>query len=159
MNGEDKAAKALFDAEPHAHPQGHVPNWEVQPEAIKEAFRRKARALKGSVSMATELPKGLKIETVKPLDAPAFYVQISQIMQTGNDFVISFGRNAPAVAEGLDPAGGVGVAIAVPVCILQLSPGSTKDLFLALQIELEKFEAKNGKIQTDYTRTLAAAKK
>ena len=41
---DDRAAKALFDAGPFAHPQGHVPSWEMQPEAIKEAFRRMVRS-------------------------------------------------------------------------------------------------------------------
>jgi hypothetical protein len=40
---DEAIVKALFEAMPHAHPQGDVPNWEIQPESIKDAFRRKAR--------------------------------------------------------------------------------------------------------------------
>jgi hypothetical protein len=32
-------AKALFEARPHAHPQGRIPNWDIQPEDIKNVFR------------------------------------------------------------------------------------------------------------------------
>jgi hypothetical protein len=42
--GVDDAARAIFDGTPHGHPTGHVPDWDVQPEHLKDVFRRKAIA-------------------------------------------------------------------------------------------------------------------
>lgn len=35
-------AVALFDARPHNHPQGHIPQWGIQPASIKAVFYREA---------------------------------------------------------------------------------------------------------------------
>ena len=35
-------ARALFDATPHRHPAGLTPDWDVQPQHVKDVFRRKA---------------------------------------------------------------------------------------------------------------------
>lgn len=41
---DDSAARRIFDATPHRHPTGHVPDWNVQPEHLKDVFRRFAAA-------------------------------------------------------------------------------------------------------------------
>jgi len=38
----DERARALFDAQPHRHPSGRTPDWNLQPEHIRDVFRRKA---------------------------------------------------------------------------------------------------------------------
>ena len=37
------AARELFDARPHRHPNGRIPEWDIQPEDIKEVFRQSVR--------------------------------------------------------------------------------------------------------------------
>jgi len=39
---DDTQARRLFEDTPHRHPAGHVPDWNLQPEHIKDVFRRKA---------------------------------------------------------------------------------------------------------------------
>lgn len=36
-------AKAAFDAQPHRHPNGRIPQWECQPDHIKYVFLALAR--------------------------------------------------------------------------------------------------------------------
>jgi hypothetical protein len=38
-------AKALFEARPHRHPARRIPNWDIQPEDIKNVFRVEADPL------------------------------------------------------------------------------------------------------------------
>lgn len=44
MSDLDRRARAIFDAMPHRHPTGHEPDWTIQPEHLKDVFRRKAGA-------------------------------------------------------------------------------------------------------------------
>ncbi len=37
------AARAAFDATPHRHPRGLVPDWTMQPEHLKDIFRDRIR--------------------------------------------------------------------------------------------------------------------
>jgi hypothetical protein len=39
---DDAAARRLFEATPHRHPSGRTPDWDLQPEHIRDVFRRKA---------------------------------------------------------------------------------------------------------------------
>jgi hypothetical protein len=37
----DRLARAAFDGEPHRHPSGRTPEWDLQPEHVKDVFRRR----------------------------------------------------------------------------------------------------------------------
>jgi hypothetical protein len=39
----DERARAIFDRMPHRHPRGSVPDWERQPEHLRDVFRGFAR--------------------------------------------------------------------------------------------------------------------
>lgn len=39
---DDVAARRLFEATPPRHPSGRTPEWALQPEHIRDVFRRKA---------------------------------------------------------------------------------------------------------------------
>lgn len=39
---EDRA-KQLFDSMPHNHPRGHIPDWNHQPQFIKDVFMKRAK--------------------------------------------------------------------------------------------------------------------
>jgi hypothetical protein len=159
---DDKAAKALFDAMPHAHPQGHVPDWEMQPEAIKDAFRGKARGK----SMPAEV---VKPEAVPPdmqlINGPEWYVTGAQVLWGPNDPIIMFNKIIPAVPPAPPPGTPAGTqmqgyALVAPVGLVRLSGEALKDLAAALQIAVEVREQEIGKpIETDSTRQQAAAKK
>ena len=43
MDDIDIRARALFDAMPHRHPSGRAPDWDFQPEGVREVFRGFAR--------------------------------------------------------------------------------------------------------------------
>jgi len=45
----DEDARRIFDATPHRHPAGHVPDWDVQPEHLKDVFRRFAAAERSAI--------------------------------------------------------------------------------------------------------------
>ena len=47
MNDDDieTAARAAFDATPHRHPRGLVPDWTMQPEHLKDLFRDRIRSI------------------------------------------------------------------------------------------------------------------
>lgn len=36
----NEQARAIFDATPHRHPSGRTPDWNLQPEHIRDVFRR-----------------------------------------------------------------------------------------------------------------------
>lgn len=36
----EQVAQRLFDQQPHKHPRGNVPDWNKQPDHIKQVFRR-----------------------------------------------------------------------------------------------------------------------
>lgn len=92
-----------------------------------------------------------------PFDAPVFYVSTSQVFLAGNDFTLILGRSRPVQVEAAGPN-----TVAVKgeaVAVIQCSPGTAKDVLLALQDQIGKYEQKFGKIETEFTRTLAAQKK
>ena len=39
----DVEAQKIFDAMSHSHPQGHKPNWSIQPDNVRGPFLAKAR--------------------------------------------------------------------------------------------------------------------
>lgn len=39
----DERARAIFDWMPHRHPRGRVPDWNLQPEHLRDVFRGFAR--------------------------------------------------------------------------------------------------------------------
>jgi hypothetical protein len=126
---EEAAAKGLFDAMPHAHSGGLVPSWGIQPEAIKDVFRRKVAAragfsdsiyfegsVKGVRSMAEQETAAINQQppgsvqgpsdfpTDLPLiNAPEWFVNGAQVLWAGNDPIILFNKIIPAVPSPLPP--------------------------------------------------------
>jgi hypothetical protein len=96
-------------------------------------------------------------EEVRPLEAPAFYASTMFAYFAGNDFTLTFSRPQP----GATPNGAVhrGVAIGVPVAVLQMSAATAKDLYLVMKDQIEKYEKEWGEIKTDYARRIAEQSK
>lgn len=175
---DDAVAKALFDAEPHNHPEGNVPNWEIQPEAIKDVFRRKAapraRPLSPvhSGSSTEEIVMTTSPVPVKPEDVPAnvqflnipeWYITGAQILWAGSDPIILFnkiipvGGTPPGVSPGVPQTS---LAYVAPVGTVRLSAETLKELAGALQMAVAAREKDIGKpIETEGTRQQAASQK
>lgn len=41
VSNTEQLARHLFEREPHRHPAGHIPNWDIQPSYIKDVFRKR----------------------------------------------------------------------------------------------------------------------
>jgi hypothetical protein len=126
----EAAARTLFDVMPHAHPLGLVPNWEIQPEAIKDVFRRKVAAraaglvdliytkssVEGVRSMAEQGPAASNqplpgsvpapdaLANLPPLiNVPEWFVNGAQVLWAGNDPMILFNKIIPTVPSPPPP--------------------------------------------------------
>jgi hypothetical protein len=157
MMDNEAAAKALFDAMPHAHPEGHMPDWEIQPESIKDAFRRKAAAASatGVQLMADDKQSKTEIQTPQLTGltlspAPVYYASGVNVTLVGNDFFIGF----TAPRQGFGPAIPEGQAAFMfePVVSIALSVRALKDVVLAATERLEAYEKEFGKVVTDFSR-------
>jgi hypothetical protein len=97
----------------------------------------------------------IKASQARILDVPTTYVSTSATFFPGNDAVILFGRLAPANVEGVEVPAGTQAAVNQPVAIIQMSAATAKDLFLALSDQIEGYEKRFGKIETEYSRRIA----
>jgi hypothetical protein len=92
---------------------------------------------------------------VQPVDAPTFYATaFGAISSSGTDFTLIVQRAHPALIKGAPTE--AQLALLKPVAIIQMSPSALKDLSLLLAKQIEQFEDAFGKVETEYTRRLAA---
>ncbi len=94
--------------------------------------------------------------TATPINAPLFYANAMSVFLAGNDATITFARPHPAIVPGLKE--GQSAAITEPVAIIQMSVQTLKDLYLAIKIQVDRYEEKFGEIETIYSRQLAGKK-
>ena len=87
---------------------------------------------------------------VEPWNVPIFYGSSFGACRAGNDFVITIGRPHPGSAANMP--GTQPLTVNEPVAVVQLSPGSLKDLCLILETQIGLFEKEFGTIETDFTR-------
>jgi hypothetical protein len=174
---------------PHAHPDGFVPSWEIQPEGIKDVLRCKVAAraglsdpihsessVKGVRSMAeretaaVNLPGSFQGSSDVPanlplINAPEWFVNGAQVLWAGNDPIILFNKIMPAVPPPPPPGTPPGtsmqsLALVAPIGMVRLSSETLKDLATALHTAVEMREKDIGRvIETDTTRQQDAAKK
>jgi hypothetical protein len=171
---DEAAAKALFDGKPHAHPKGLVPSWEIQPETIKDVFRRKVNGVRSMAEQETAavnqpLPGSVQgpsdLANLQLINAPEWFVNGAQVLWAGNDPIILFNKIIPAVPPPPPPGMLPGtptqsLALVAPIGMVRLSAETLKDLATALHAAVEIREKDIGKaIETDTMRQQAAAKK
>ncbi len=78
-----------------------------------------------------------------------------QMQWAGNDAILTFGRSRPMMLASGEIAP---FAVTEPTAIMHMSPGGVKDFYLVLADQVKKYEAKYGKIETEYSRQLDKAK-
>jgi hypothetical protein len=109
------------------------------------------------IGVGTKLA-GVGAQKVVPLPATVPIVHASSISAylAGNDFTLIFARMRPVMVEGIED--GAAAAMGEPVVVLQLSPGTLKDLSLACADQIAQYEKQFGVVQTEYTKKVAGKK-
>lgn len=151
MVDEETLAKALFDAKPHAHPLGHTPDWNIQPQSIKDAFRRMARqAMEGSVMSDQSVPAvtvgGPPTSARSPL-LPTQQANHFTGAVNASEILIGVGVSRASVNQ--TPQGPIMQGGVEWVVTLSISPFAASALHAILKSSIETFEKQFGKIPQD----------
>ena len=91
---------------------------------------------------------------IVPVNAPLLYASSLQLTATPTGFTLTFAQPRPVnIGAGNQP---LSAAILEPVVVLQMSPGTVKDISVLLTAQMAMYEATWGKLETEFTRKQAA---
>lgn len=127
------------------------------------AARRRATQPKGTQIVAetqeqhpdVDLTR-LNLRDYSKIEAPIYYASASHCQGTGTDFVLTFSRPRPTLDDTSNAM--APFALAEHVVILNLSPGSTKDLAILLTDAVRMHEKMYGEIKTPFTERREATR-
>ena len=86
-----------------------------------------------------------------PIQAPIFWGSGFQVSFLPNDAMIVMNAARPAYSKATGAPSAA--ALLAPVCAWQMSFQALKDLFATLQDVVGRYEAENGVIETEFTRS------
>jgi hypothetical protein len=108
----------------------------------------------GAPGPLTQLPRDTP--GIEPSPAPNLYASGVAVTLAGNDFSVVLLAPRPSFGPGVPQ--GAAAFLTEPVASLNLSVRTAKDLYLALNDQLQRYEKQFGKIETEYSRSLEAQK-
>lgn len=88
-----------------------------------------------------------------PVDAPNFYITAINIAPSSNSFSLLLSKLRPVVVEIAGQQAQAGRLD--PVAVVDMSPGTAKDLLILLKNSIATHEAEFGEIVTEYSRRIA----
>ena len=125
--------------------------------------KRKQPIAKGAKTTGATEPSPEEVAAVQnlqPLQMPEWYASGAQLVIAGNDVQLIF--NKPTLLGGMAhgvPTVSHTVGLITPVGLVRMSMATLKDLSVLLSEQVEKREAQEGAIETDYTKQRALQSK
>jgi hypothetical protein len=117
-----------------------------------------ARSTSAKTEAKGEIEVDLEPEHVLGTDIPKYYATSIQTMASGNNVSLVFSGQRPIII-GTGAHKGKLAAQTIPVCTLDMSPQTAKDLFAVLKTVIDSYEKDWGPIDTPYQRALKGSQK